>query len=82
MAGCLSQAPDPVECYSGGEYAERPRALSWQGRRLEIIEIEGRWLTPAGKRFRVRTEDGRRFELFYDIETDSWSIDLTGLGDL
>jgi hypothetical protein len=72
----MSQAPDLVECYSGGEYAERPRVLYWQGMRLEIIEIEGRWLTPAGKRFRVRTEDGQLFELFYGMATDAWSIDL------
>ena len=42
--------------------------------RLEIAEIEGRWQMPAGKRFRVRTEDGQFFELLYDLETDAWSI--------
>jgi hypothetical protein len=58
----------------GGEYAERPRALDWEGRQLEIAEIEDRWLTPAGKGFRVRTEDGQVFEVFYDRAMDAWSI--------
>ena len=70
----MSQAPDQVACYSGGEYAERPRALHWRGKRLEISEIVGSWLTPSGKRFRVRSEDGQVFDLFYDTETDAWSI--------
>ena len=70
----MSQTPDPVVCYSGGEYAERPRALNWEGRRLEITEIEDRWLTPAGKGFQVRTEDGQVFEVFYDMVLDAWSI--------
>ena len=70
----MSQASDQVACYSGGEYAERPQALLWQGRWLEIAEIEDRWLTPAGKGFRVRTEDSQVFELFYDMATYAWSI--------
>jgi hypothetical protein len=70
----VSQAPERVECYSGGEYAERPRALYWQGVRLEVAEILASWLTPQGKHFRVRIEDSSIFELCYDLETDAWSI--------
>jgi hypothetical protein len=70
----LSEPLDPVECYSGSEYAERPRALYWQGERLEIAEIEESWLTPGGKRFRVRAGEGQVFELIYNLETDAWSI--------
>jgi hypothetical protein len=55
-----------VECRSDTEYAERPVALYWQEQRLEIIEILSRWRTPDSKYFRVRTEDGQRFELIYN----------------
>jgi hypothetical protein len=70
----LSQAPEQVECYSGGEYAERPRALYWQGSRLGIAEIIQSWRTPEGKRFRVLSEDERVFELSYDKAVDEWII--------
>lgn len=65
---------DPVECHSGYAYAERPLALHWEGRRLEIEQVEGEWRTPDGHRFRVRTRGGRTFEIFYGELTDEWRI--------
>jgi hypothetical protein len=29
---------------------------------------------PEGKRFRVRTQDDRVFELTYEVQIDAWSI--------
>ena len=58
-----------VECLSGFTYADRPVALTWQGRRLEIIAIRAEWRSPEGKHFRVSTKDGLEFELSY-CETD------------
>ncbi len=63
-----------VECHSGYEYAERPVALRWEGRRLEIEQVEAQWRIPGGKRFRVRTQDGRTFELFYGELYDEWRV--------
>ena len=63
-----------VECRSEHEYAERPVALTWQGRRLEVAEILARWRTPGEKRFRVRTADGQVFELTYVEVSDEWRI--------
>jgi len=65
-----------VECYSGVEYAERPVAFEWEGRRLEVESIEARWRAPGSKRFRVRTTDGQRFELIYQSHIDEWGIHL------
>ena len=65
---------DLVECHSGFEYAEKPIALCWEGQRLEIVVIEGRWRIQEGKRFLVRTEDGQIFELIYRIHDDVWHI--------
>lgn len=64
----------PVECHSGYTYAERPVALRWEGIRMEIEDVEARWRIPGGRRFRVRTSDGRRFELFYGELYDEWRI--------
>ena len=63
-----------VECHSGFAYAERPVALTWEGRRLEIEAILAAWRTPAGRVFHVRTTDQRRFELAWDEAADRWQI--------
>ena len=65
---------DPVECYSGSQYAEKPRALYWEGQRLAILQVESEWRTPNNRCFRVLTEDQRRFELFYGEFDDEWRI--------
>jgi len=67
---------DLVECHSGYTYAERPTALRWEGERLPIGAVEQAWRVPGGRRFRVRTEDGRLFELFYGELYDEWRIHL------
>jgi hypothetical protein len=63
-----------VECHSGFAYAERPVALNWQGQRLVVADILEQARTPAGRRFRIRTQDGQEFELVYDEATDEWRI--------
>ena len=63
-----------VECHSGFAYAERPVALTWQGGRLVVAAILEQARTPAGRRFRIRTQDGQEFELAYHEATDEWKI--------
>jgi hypothetical protein len=65
---------DLVECHSDYTYAERPTALTWEGRRLEITAIVRQWRNPAGKGFRVRTTDAQEFDLFYNEVTHEWQI--------
>jgi aminotransferase len=63
-----------VECYSGHTYAQEPRALTWEGHRYLVAEVEARWRTPDGPAFRVRTESGERFELHYYESADAWHL--------
>jgi hypothetical protein len=63
-----------VECHSGFTYAEKPIALIWESRRLEIIEISARWRSPQARHFRVRTSNGQEFELSYREADDEWQI--------
>ena len=63
-----------VECHSGYAYAERPTAIWWDGRRLEIVEVLTRSRTPEGKHFRVRTTENQVFDLSYDEQSDAWMI--------
>jgi hypothetical protein len=69
-----SHAVDTVECRSDADYADRPLALTWQGRRLEIAEILASWRGPGEKGFRVKTTDGQAFELAYRQLPDEWHI--------
>jgi len=63
-----------VECHSGFTYAEKPSAITWQGRRLEVRHILKQWRNPQGRGFRVQTEDEQVFELLYDEAQDEWQI--------
>lgn len=65
---------ETVECRSDSEYAERPLALTWQDRRLEIAEILARWHGPGERGFRVKTVDGQAFELTYREIPDEWLV--------
>ena len=66
--------PERVECYSGLEYADRPRAIWWQGARVEVQAVEKQWRTPEGRGFRVRLASGQTLDLFFSTRTDEWLI--------
>ena len=40
-----------VECHSGFTYADKPVALTWEGRRLEIVADPGRMAQPGEAAF-------------------------------
>jgi hypothetical protein len=65
--------PIQVKCYSGQTYAERPVSFRWQGEIHKVARIEREWLEPGARRFLVRTEEGRLFELCYQEQEDKWS---------
>jgi hypothetical protein len=65
---------EPVECHSGFTYAEKPVALTWENRRLEIITIPAQWRSPERRHFRVRTSNGQDFELSYGEADNEWQI--------
>lgn len=63
-----------VESYAGYDYPERPRALIWEGQRLEVCEVLAQASRPEGRWFRVKTGDERVFDLLYHHETACWEI--------
>ena len=63
-----------VECHSGFTYADKPIALTWEDRRLEIVDIPAQWRTPDERHFRVRTNNGQDFELSYREAANEWQI--------
>lgn len=72
----MISAGSHVECYSGSEYAEYPRAFDWQGQRLVVDEVLQRRRTPSGKTFRVRVAGGQVYDLIYNEMSQVWLADL------
>jgi hypothetical protein len=70
----MTGEPVQVTCYSGHSYAQEPRAFTWQGERHLVAAVERTWRTPLALHFRVRTEDGARYELTYDELADEWRL--------
>ena len=61
-----------VECYAGHRGEEEPRAFTIGGRRVEVIEIMDRWLSPDHRYFKVRGSDGSLYLLRHDEATGDW----------
>jgi hypothetical protein len=65
---------DEVECYSGVEYAERPRKFLWRGKWRTVDRIQAERRTPEGKQFEVQDEEQEKFILAYETGRDTWTI--------
>lgn len=72
-----------VECYAGRHYPQRPKALWWEGKRLEIEETERHWRSqgvsysdPILYHYIVKTQQGR-FHLTYDLSQEEWQATKT-----
>lgn len=64
--------PVRVECYSGYQYAQEPRAVETPQGRAEVVSVVRRWREPRGPAFRVRLSDGANATLVYDEALDQW----------
>jgi hypothetical protein len=73
---------NPVECYSGVEYAERPVRFSWEGRHRMVSRICAERRIPEGKQFEVVDEEGGRFLLTYTTAHDRWTIRTAPQGEV
>lgn len=62
-----------VRCHSGYTYAQRPVQVFWQGEWQDIVEVTSEWRTPAGKAFKVVTENQAALELQFNEATEEWS---------
>jgi hypothetical protein len=51
-------------------------AFYWDDQRLRVSEIIASWRLPEGLHFRVLTECGQLFELFYHVSQDAWTIQI------
>ena len=63
-----------VECYAGYRSEETPRRFHLDERCIEIISVIDRWLAPDYRYFKVEGDDGRRYILRHDAETQHWEL--------
>jgi len=63
-----------IECYAGSRAEEQPLRFYIGERKIEVISIEKRWLTPEQRYFAVTGDDGYCYELQYDLAQDTWKI--------
>ncbi len=64
-----------VACYSGYRGEETPRRIWLGDRKIEVKEIQDRWLAPNHRYFKVLGDDNAIYILRHDSE--SWNWDLT-----
>jgi len=65
-----------VECYAGHRGEEEPRAFYLHERRVTVIDIIDRWLSPDHRYFKVRAEDGGTYILRHDESSGQWDLTL------
>ena len=63
-----------VESYAGSQAEEHPLRFYIDKRKIEIISIEKRWLTPGCRCFKILGGDGYLYVLEYNRDRDAWSL--------
>ena len=63
-----------VECHAGHRADEEPRAIVLDGHRLRVLGIARRWQDVGARYFQVRAEDGHRYLLRHDEQSDEWEV--------
>jgi hypothetical protein len=76
MLGITLLFPCEVECVSSARYGERPTAIIFENKCVEIKEIVKSWRSPSEICFQVLTNNRQAFELSYNEASDQWSCTI------
>ena len=63
-----------VQCYAGYRGEEEPRFFDLGDRRIEVMEIIDRWLSPGHRYFKVRAYDGSVYILRHHEVAGEWEM--------
>jgi hypothetical protein len=63
-----------VQCYAGYRGEEEPRAFYLGERRVDVMAVVERWLSPDHRCFRVQTYDGGVYVLCHDEARNEWEV--------
>ena len=64
-----------VECYAGYRGEETPRRFYHRNRRVDVLSVVDRWLSPEHRYFKLQTLDGT-YILRHDTSHDQWNLAL------
>ena len=67
--------PIRVECYAGYRGEETPRRFYHRDRRVDVLNVVDRWLSPDHRYFKLRTLDGT-YILRHDTGRGQWDLEL------
>ena len=73
--------PIHVDAYSGCKANERPLSFDLHENTYEIASVIDRRQDPAAEYFKVRTTDGKLYQLRYDQRADEWTLQSGFDGD-
>ena len=65
-----------VECYSGWRVEETPRRIFLGERRVEVLEILDRWLSPDHRYFKFTGDDDALYIIRHDCRSHTWDLTL------
>lgn len=65
-----------VECHAGHRAEEEPRAFYLGERRVDIMQIIDRWISPDHRYFKVRAYDGTEYILRHDERSGRWEMTM------
>ena len=63
-----------VEIYVGYRGQETPRRIFMGKRKIEVTDVQDRWLSPNHRYFKVHGDDNAVYILRHDPETEDWDL--------
>ncbi len=63
-----------VECYAGYRGEETPRRIWLGDKKIEIREVQDRWLAPNHRYFKIVGDDDAVYILRHDSNTWDWEL--------
>lgn len=70
----MSESGFHVEAYAGYKGEETPRSFTVDETHHSVAEIIDRWYSETHAYFKVRTTDGHRYVLRYDLDGLLWEL--------
>jgi hypothetical protein len=63
-----------VECYAGYRGEETPRRFWLGSRKIEVSEIQDRWIAPDHRYFKLVGNDDSVYIIRHDMESLDWEL--------
>ena len=63
-----------VECYAGYRGEETPRKFWLGSRKIEVSEIQDRWIAPDHRYFKLVGDDDSVYIIRHDMESLDWEL--------